>query len=148
MIDSALERARMDFLDQAFMAQLGARLASVERGAFAITLPVRPGLTQQNGFVHAGALASVLDTACGFAALTTVPPDRTILTAEFKINLFRPAIGTTIEARAEVVREGRSLVVCQAVATACGAGGERDVALMTATLASVPLPGAPAGAGR
>lgn len=148
MIDSAPERARKDFPEQAFMAHLGARLASVERGAFAITLPVRPGVTQQNSLVHAGASASVLDTACGFAASTTVPPDRTILPAEFPVNLFRPAIETTTEARAEDVREGRFPRGVPDSRDRLRSRGERDIALMTATLASGPLLSAPGGMGR
>jgi uncharacterized protein (TIGR00369 family) len=138
MTGSALERARLGFLNQQFMTHLGAQLTRVEYGAFEVELPVRGILAQQDGFVHAGAIASVLDTACGFAALTTVPAERTILTAEFKINLLRPAVGNTIHARARVIREGRSLVVCQAVAVTFDDEAEFECAVMTATLASVP----------
>ena len=132
-----LERARQDFLGQAFMRHLGAVIGDVQRGAFTISLPIRGFHEQQDGFVHAGVLASILDSACGFAALTTLPADRSVLTAEFKINLLRPALGAEIEARARVVREGRTLLVAQVVAAVLRNGQERECAVMTATLATV-----------
>lgn len=142
---SALERARREFAAQPFMRHLGAEMMLVADGRVVIGFDVVPQLSQQHGFVHAGVLSSVMDTACGFAALTTVAEDRTILTAEFKINLLRPATGTRVTVHADTVRRGRTLVVAQATASCTSAAASVPdradwCALMTATLASVTPP--------
>ena len=71
-------------------------------------------LTQQHGFLHAGAVASVLDTACGYAAYCVMPPDAAVLTVGYTINLIAPAAGERFAITGEVVRAGRTLVVCRA----------------------------------
>jgi uncharacterized protein (TIGR00369 family) len=80
------ERVRQSFSRQAFMFTLGAELTAVDRGSVEIRLPFSPSLTQQNGYLHAGAISAVLDSACGYAALTMAADDREVLTVEFKVN--------------------------------------------------------------
>ena len=110
--DAAFEaRVRASFARQAFMATLGAELARVEPGQVTIELPFRADLTQQGGFLHAGVLASIADSACGYAALTLMPPGAGVLSVEFKINLMKPATGSRFRAVGSVVRAGRTLTL-------------------------------------
>jgi uncharacterized protein (TIGR00369 family) len=130
-------RVRDSWNRQALLATLGARLLRVGPGIAEIELPVSPHVAQQHGFVHAGAVATIADTACGYAALTTMDADSAVLTAEFKINLMAPAAGERLVARARVVRSGRTLTVALCEVEAEAGGSRKTVALMTATLASV-----------
>src|SRR5262252_7676705 len=118
------ERVRTSFVHQAFMATLGARLGHVGPGEVDIELPVRDALAQQHGYVHAGALASVLDSAAGYAAFTLMPANAAVLSIEFKINMLEPARGRSIVARGRVLRAGRTITVCRADALATD--GERE----------------------
>jgi len=119
------------------MATLGAQLTRVEPGEVEIALPYRADLTQQYGFLHAGILAAVLDSACGYAAFTLMPADAAVLSIEFKINLLAPAIGDRVVARARVVRSGRTISVCQADGYAIEGGAEKLVATMVGTMTCV-----------
>ena len=119
------------------MATIGATLTRVEPGAIEIQLPIRPILTQQHGFVHAGAIASIADSACGYAAASLSPADTGVLAVEFKINLMAPAAGDRLIARGRVIRAGRTLSVCQADVVAVSAGAEKAVAILTATIMTV-----------
>jgi uncharacterized protein (TIGR00369 family) len=130
-------RVRRSFERQRFMATLGARLERVAAGEVDIRLPFREDLTQQHGFLHAGALATVLDSACGYAALTLMEADAAVLSVEFKVNLMAPAAGRAFLVRGRVLRAGRTLTVCSAEATAEGGAGEGAVAVMQATMMSV-----------
>ena len=127
------QKVRESFGRQALMATIGAELASVMPGAVEIRLPFGRHLTQQNDFLHAGVIASILDSACGYAALS-VAPGKEVLSVEFKVNLLSPAVGESFVARAQVKREGRTLTVCTADAFALQAGKETLVATMTATI--------------
>jgi len=109
----AEQRVRESFGRQGLMAHLGARLEEVQRGRVCIRLPFRPELSQQHGFYHAGGLASVADSAGGYAGLTVMPAGSEVLTVEFKLNLLRPAQGDWAEAVGQVIRGGQTLVVCQ-----------------------------------
>jgi len=102
-------------------------------GAVEIRLPFGRHLTQQNEFLHAGVITSILDSACGYAALSMVP-EKEVLSVEFKVNLLSPAVGESFVARAHVKRAGRTLTVCTADAFALQAGKETLVATMTATI--------------
>jgi len=133
------ERVRQSFSRQAFMSSLGAELKAVGQGLVEIRLPFSPGLTQQHGYLHAGAIAAVLDSACGYAALTLAADDKDVLTAEFKVNLLAPAAGEVFEARAQVKRAGQTLTVCTADAFAISSGKEKLVATMLATIMAVPM---------
>jgi len=131
------ERVRTSFDRQRFMGTLGARLGRVEPGEVDIELPVRDALVQQHGYVHAGALASVLDSAAGYAAFTLMPAGAAVLSIEFKINMLEPARGATIVARGRVVRAGRTISVCRADAVALDGGRETIVATLTGTMMCV-----------
>ena len=116
------------------MATLGAKLADVAAGRVAITVPIGPHLSQQDGFLHAGVVAAALDSACGYAALTLMPDDAEVMTVELKVNLLAPASGQSLVAEGEVVRAGRTLTVCRGDAYA-EQGAERvHVATMLATV--------------
>ena len=122
------------------MATLGASLDRVEPGEVAIALPFAEPLTQQHGFLHAGAAASVVDSACGYAALTLMPPGAAVLSIEFKVNMLSPAIGERFLAVGRVRRAGRTLTVCEGELRAFPAGetGEGTlVALMQGTMMTV-----------
>jgi uncharacterized protein (TIGR00369 family) len=133
------ERVRQSFSRQAFMSTLGAKLTAVAEGGLEIRLPFSPALTQQNGYLHAGAITAVLDSACGYAALTVAADDKEVLTVEFKVNLLAPAAGEVFAARAQVKKAGRTLTVCTADAFAISNGSEKLVATMLATIISVPI---------
>ena len=106
-------------------------------GAVDIALSPGPAVSQQHGFVHAGAVAAIADTAAGYAALTLMPPGAGVLTTEFKINLVAPASGERILARGRIVRAGRTLTLAQSEVFAENAGREKLVALLTATLMTI-----------
>ena len=116
------------------MSHIGARLAVVTPGTVEIELPFADELTQQHGFLHAGALLATLDSACGYAALTLTPARSEVLTVELKANLLAPARSGTINARGEVLRAGRTLTVCQGDAFAVEGGEAIHVATMLATM--------------
>jgi uncharacterized protein (TIGR00369 family) len=119
------------------MSTLGAEIVVVEPGKFEIRFPFKTALTQQNGFIHAGVIASVMDSACGYAAMSVYPDDHDILSVEFKVNLLSPIVGEMFAARAVVKRAGKSLIVCTADAFATQGGEEKLVATMLATMMKV-----------
>lgn len=135
--DDLAARIRRSFARQRLMTTLGATLARVAPGEVEIELPFREELTQQHGFLHAGAVTSVADSACGYAALTRMPPGAAVLTVEFKVNLLAPAAGDRFRARGRVVRAGRTLTVCTGEVLAIRGDEQKAVALMTATLMAV-----------
>lgn len=132
------ERVRRSFSNQAFMSTLGAELTVVGEGVVEIRLPFSSKLTQQHGYLHAGAVTAVLDSACGYAALSLAPDDKDVLTVEFKQNLLAPAAGELLIARAQVKRAGKTLTVCTADAFAITDSREKLVATMLATIMSIP----------
>ena len=137
-VDTDFEaRVRASFDRQAFMSTLGAKLTRVEAGAIEIQLPMHAGLAQQHGFAHAGVVASIADSACGYAAATLMSADSGVLAVEFKINLMAPAAGDLLVARGRVIRAGRTLSVCQADVMAVTDGTEKQVAILTATIMTV-----------
>lgn len=107
------ERIRDSFERQGLMRHLGARLVHVAPGRVHIMLANRPEVTQQHGYVHAGATSAIADSAGGYAALTLFPEDADVLTVEYKINLLAPAVGDHIEAIGTVLKSGRTLTVCR-----------------------------------
>ena len=116
------------------MALIGAELARVEPGIVEITLPYRADLAQQHGYLHAGIVTTIADSACGYAAYSLMPPNSEVLSVEFKVNLLRPAKGETFTAVAEVVKAGKSLTVVRA--DVFGVDGDRRelVATMLGTM--------------
>jgi uncharacterized protein (TIGR00369 family) len=99
------------FANQSIMKLVGARLSLVEPGIVEITLPYRADLAQQHGYLHAGVITTIADSACGYAAYGLMPAGSEVLSVEFKVNMLRPAQGETFVARAEVIKAGRTLTV-------------------------------------
>ncbi len=128
-------RVRASFDRQRVMALIGAEMTTVAPGRTEIALPVRDDLTQQHGFVHAGIVTTIADSACGYAALSLMPPGVGVLTIEFKVNLLSPAAGERLVARGQVAKPGRTIMVCTGEVVAERADGtEQTVALMQATM--------------
>src|SRR5215208_518842 len=132
-------RVRDSFGRQTFMRTLGATLEEVGEGRTTIRLHRDRAFGQQHGYLHAGALIAVLDSACGYAALSVAAPGTEVLTAELKVNLLAPAAGAAVIARGRVVRAGRTLVVCQGDAHDAD-DPSKHLATMLATMVVVPAP--------
>lgn len=130
-------RVRSSFSKQAFMTTLGARLEFVRPGDVLISLPFDVSFTQQHGLLHAGAVASVLDSACGYAALSLASAGAGVLSVEFKVNLLLPAQGERFFARGTAIRSGRTLSVCQSECRADDAESGKLLAIMQATIMSL-----------
>jgi uncharacterized protein (TIGR00369 family) len=130
-----MERIRESFDRQGFMRTLGAVLESVEPGTVTITCGFAEGLTQQHGLFHGGVVASLVDVACGYAALSVMPADREVLTVEFKINFLKPAQTERVIAVGQVVQAGRTLTVCEG--SVFDATRTRLLARMTTTMMAV-----------
>ncbi len=137
MTDTLEKRIRASFDKQGLMGTLGATLITVGRGLVEIALTPNDAVSQQHGFVHAGAVAAIADSAAGYAALTLMPAEAGVLTAEFKINLLAPAAGDRLIARGKVIKAGHTLTLSQAEVFAEADGREKLVALLTATLMTV-----------
>jgi uncharacterized protein (TIGR00369 family) len=131
-------RVRSSFARQPFMGTLGARLFSVAPGEVVLELPFDKRLTQQTGYLHAGVVAAIADNACGYAALSLMPPATEVLSVEFKINLMAPGAGAVFRAAGRVIRAGRTLTVCSAEVVATDGDRGKVVAVMQATMMSVP----------
>jgi uncharacterized protein (TIGR00369 family) len=133
----ALERIRQVFEGVPFLRHLGIRLAGLGPGWAESLLEVGPHLGQADGFVHAGAVATMADHTAGTAAGTLTRADQTVLTVEFKVSLLRPAVGDSLRCRAEVIRAGSRLAFAEARVWARAGGEEKLVATFTSTLALV-----------
>jgi uncharacterized protein (TIGR00369 family) len=132
------QRVHDSFARQAVMCTLGASLEVAEAGRVVIVMPHRPELTQQHGFVHAGIVATALDSACGYAAFSLMPADAAVLTIEFKVNLLAPARGPWFRFEGIVAKAGRTISVVEGRAWQHEAGGEESLcATMTATVMTV-----------
>lgn len=127
-------RVRDSFSRQAAMATIGARLESVTPGAVEIHLPYNDRLTQQNGFLHAGIVTTIVDSACGYAAYTLAPAAAEVLTVEYKANFMAPARGDTFIATGRVLKAGRTLTVCQGEVRSLLNGTGTTVCAMLATI--------------
>ncbi|MBO9646739.1 MAG: PaaI family thioesterase [Pseudacidovorax sp.] len=132
-------RIAASFDAQGLMTTLGARLLLVAPGEVHIELPFSSALSQQRGYVHAGAITSIVDSACGYAALTRAAAQDDVVTAEFKINFMRPALGERFLAVGKVQNAGRSITVCTGEVTAFQSGSDvgKTIALMQATIVSI-----------
>jgi uncharacterized protein (TIGR00369 family) len=127
-------RVRASFEQQAFMRTLNASLGRIEPGLVEITMPFSNAITQQHGFLHAAAVTAIVDSACGYAALTLMPAGADVLSVEFKMNLLSPAVGMRFRAVGTVARAGRTVTVCQGEVFARQDDLEKRVAIMTATM--------------
>lgn len=127
-------RVRENFARQRIMQLLGATLSRVEPGAVDILLPYRDDLTQQDGYLHAGIITTVADSACGYAAYTLMPAGSNVLSVEFKVNLLHPASGDTFTAQARVLKAGATLTVTRCDIHGRTAHQSKLVATMLATM--------------
>lgn len=127
-------RVRASFHRQGAMETLGVEIVALHPGAVELGMAYTPAFTQQNGFLHAGIVTTVLDSACGYAAFSLMPAEAAVLTVEFKVNLLAPARGERFLFRGKVVKPGRTITVCEGHAFAIEAGGEKLIATMTGTL--------------
>jgi len=132
-------RVRESFARQSHMATLGASIAFIAPGQVHLALPFGRQFCQQNGFMHAGAITSVADSANGYAAYTLAPPDTDVLAVEFKINLLAPAKGEGFLACAQVLRPGRTLTVCRADVFTAGTSDRTLIATMLSTIIVRPI---------
>ncbi len=132
------ERVRSSFARQVVMTTIGAELTRVTPGIIEIEMPYSRALTQQHGFLHAGIISTALDSACGYAAFSLMPPDAAVLTIEFKLNMLSPGKGERFLFRGSVTKPGRTIIVADGQAYAYAADGEaRLIATMTATMMTI-----------
>ena len=136
-MDAIEKKVRTSVAKQGLMSTLSAVMTSVGTGTVEIRCSFDAKWTQQNGFVHAGVITSILDSACGYAALSVAPMESEVLTVEFKVNLLAPAVGEMFVARAVVKRAGKTLSICSADAHALNGGKEKLIATMLATMMNV-----------
>lgn len=128
------EKVKASFARQGIMGLIGARLVDVWPGGCEIHLPFRPDLTQQHGYFHAGVTSTIVDSAAGYAGFSLMPPNTSVLSVEFKINLLAPAAGELLIAVGEVIKPGKNLVITQGHAYVAHQGKTTLVALMQQTL--------------
>jgi uncharacterized protein (TIGR00369 family) len=131
-------RVRESFALQGLMQTLSASVTRVDAGEVEISMPVSSSVTQQHGFVHAAALAAIMDSACGYAALSLMPEDSDVLAVEFKVNFVAPATGSSIRAVGMVIKAGKTITLTTANAYATSSEGEKLVAVMQATMIRSP----------
>ena len=128
------EEVAANFARQRAMSLIGATLVVVAPGRVEVAFAHREDLTQQDGFIHAGIVCTAADSACGYAALSSMPKGSEVLSVEFKLNLLRPAAGERFVARAQVLKPGKVLTAVRADVLAIAGGEERLVAAMQATM--------------
>lgn len=127
-------RIRASFNLQPVMLTIGALVTHIEAGRAQIRLPYNTKLTQQNGFLHAGIVTTIVDNACGYAAYTLMPADSAVLTVEFKVNFMSPAKGDYFIATGQVLKAGRTITVCEGRVMAYTGDSEKLIAAMQATM--------------
>jgi uncharacterized protein (TIGR00369 family) len=135
---TAIDRIHQSFAAQSMMATLGARMVDVTSGTVRIEAPILPGARQQQGFGHAGLTFSIGDSAAGYAALTSLPLDMEVVTAEIKINLLAPARGQKLVAIGTVVKPGKRLCIVTAEVFAIDDGQKKLIAILQGTMVPVP----------
>jgi uncharacterized protein (TIGR00369 family) len=124
---------------QGFISYCGFEATRLDDGVFEARFQVRPELKQQDGFVHAGVLATLADHTAGYSAYTVVPESVQILTIEFKINYFKPAVGPEIACRSRVINMGKRIIVAESEIYDCDDESERLVSKAIVTLAAIPI---------
>ena len=131
------QKVTESFARQAAMRTIGCEIAAIEPGEINLAVPYDERFSQQHGFMHAGFLAMVMDSACGYAAFSLMPEGAAVLAVEFKTNLLRPAVGERFDVTGKVLKAGKTLSVCQAETYAVSDAGEKLVAQMTGTIMAV-----------
>lgn len=132
--ENFIEKVRDGFAEQTVMQFIGAELTHINAGEVEIELPYRKSLTQQNGFLHAGIITTIADSACGYAAFSLMPKNSDVLSIEFKVNLLSPAVGEKFLARGKVLRAGKTIFVVQGDVFAVKEGQEKLVSTMLGTM--------------
>ena len=127
-------RVRESFARQKVMKTIGASLTKVSPGEVEIELSFRDDLTQQHGYLHAGIVTTIVDSACGYAALSLMAAGSAVLTIEYKVNFVSPAMGRRMIARGHVTKPGRTVTVCAGDVFALDDGKEKLVATMLGTM--------------
>jgi len=130
-------RVRASFDRQGAITSIGARLVSLIPGEARIEMPFNSSFTQQDGFLHAGIVTTIVDSACGYAAYTLMPAGSRVLTVEYKVNFLSPAKGEKFIAIGKVVKPGRTLTVCSGEVLAYENNEEKHVAIMQATMITI-----------
>jgi len=131
------QKVRESFSRQTLMQTIGAKMTRVEPGTVEIRMPYSANLTQQNGFIHGGIITSIVDSACGYAALSLAPPNTDVLAVEFKVHLMNPAKGDEFVAIAHVLKAGKNLTFCEGKVTALTEGhAPKLIAAMLGTIMS------------
>jgi len=136
-----MDKARIEYLKkdfvQGFPAYCGFEVERVAYGRFETRLHLRPEHRQQDGFAHAGLMATMADHTAGYAAFTTVSESFRILSIEFKINFFKPALGTILICRAKVIKPGRTIIVAESELFTEADKMEKPVAKAMVTLMAI-----------
>jgi uncharacterized protein (TIGR00369 family) len=135
---SFAEEIKSSFALQSIMQLIGAELSAIEPGLVEIKLPYRADLGQQHGYLHAGIVATIADSACGYAAYSLMPAGSEVLSVEFKVNLLRPARGESFLARAEVIKPGRTLTIVRADVIGTTGSNHELIATMLGTMICLP----------
>ena len=125
------------FQRQEVMKTLNASILDIRPGEIELEFPHQQKLTQQHGFIHAGIISTVLDSACGYAAFSLMPEEAAVLTIEFKINLLSPAKGDRFIAIGKVKKPGKNITVTEGELFAYSENGEKLVATMVGTMMAV-----------
>ena len=138
LTDNELEaRVRTSFERQQVMRLLNAQIQKILPGEVQIKFPYQLSLTQQNGYIHAGIITTILDSACGYAAFSMMPPSKSVLSIEFKLNLLSPAVGESFIGIGKVIKSGRTITVCSGELLAVESGKKKVVAIMQASMMAV-----------
>lgn len=132
-----VQRVTDSFQRQAVMALMGIQVERISAGEVTLVMPFQASLTQQHGFLHAGVLATALDSACGYAAFSLMPVEAAVLSVEFKTNLMAPARGELFRFIGRVIKAGRTITFTEAEAIAVHEGQEKRIATMTGTMMAV-----------
>ena len=128
------ERVHTSFHKQAAMKTIGVEIVSIDPGRVELEFVHNEALTQQHGYIHAGIVTTVLDSACGYAALSLMPANSEVLTVEFKTNLLAPSMGDRYLAVGHVRKSGRTITVSEGELFAITDNSEKLAATMTGTL--------------
>ena len=131
------QRVRESFAQQGLISTLNGKLTLLEPGRANIQMPFDERFTQQDGFLHAGVVTTLMDSACGYAAYTLMPENSRVLSVEFKVNFLYPAQGKFFRAEGQVIKPGKTLTICEGKLFASQNGQEKLVAVMQATMICV-----------
>jgi len=132
------DRVRASFSRQGLINSLNGEITHISPGELYLTAPFDERFTQQDGFLHAGVVTTLMDSACGYAAYTLMPDDSRVLSVEFKVNFMSPAVGEKFRAEGRVVKSGKTISVCEGKFFALQDEGEKLVAIMQATMICIP----------